>query len=554
MKIDRCWNSGKAVQIIFWLCLTVFLLTGCAVHPEKPPETLVQKAELSPKELMEKYAQKDAVAPSRPPLAELPPITALEPQMAMETAFPFEKMLFSIEVIDEPIGNVLLGLAMAGDLNLILGQDVNRHEPVSVKIKNLPLKTALDSIISAHNYHYTIEKNILRVAKLKTQFFTVDYPLVYSNPESQTGGDVLGGGGQGGGGGESSTAISSSGLEGEFSIEFEVEDEEEFDVWKKIDEALKPSDSRKGGLLSEKGSATINRMAGIIVVTDMPKHLQMVAQFIDRVNQALHRQVLIEAKIVEVTLSKGHSYGINWEIVSQSFGDSDLQFTKFFRPLPRNNETGLLEPLRAFTFGSVGGSLTSGFFDTTGNTRGQVVLDALATQGDVNVLSSPRLNVINNQTALISVGRVIPYLDLTITTTEDEVNGDTVLRTSSQPIIARTLEGVTLGITAQISDDGVTTLHIVPIITEQTGSRELIVENESFEVPVFSVRESDTMVRVADQQTIVIGGLIQETTNDTISKIPLLGDIPFLKMFFSHQSRQTAKTELVILLTTTIFR
>ena len=129
-----------------------------------------------------------------------------------------------------------------------------------------------------------------------------------------------------------------------------------------------------------------------------------------------------------------------------------------------------------------------------------------------------------------------------------------VLRTSSEPTIARTLEGVTLGITPQISDDGVTTLHIVPIITEQTGSRVLSVMNEDFDVPVFSVRESDTMVKVADRQTIVMGGLIQEKTDDSIRKIPILGDVPVLKALFSQQSRETSKTELVILLTTTVLR
>ncbi len=531
MKTDRCCKFGKASQISLCLCLIVFLIAGCAVHPKRPPTALVQKAELSPKELMAKYKQKNAGKKARSSIAELAPITPLEPKLATEKALSYETKLFSIEVIDEPLGNVLLGLAVAADLNLILGQDVDRLEPVSVKINNLPLITALDSIITAHNYYYTIEKSILKVEGLKTQIFSVNYPLIYSNPESETGGDVLGGGGESGG--ESGTAISSSGLKGEFKIEVKVEDDEELDVWKKIDAALKPSQREGGSLLSEQGNASINRMAGTIMVTDRPKHLKLVERFLDCINQALHRQVVIEAKIVEVTLNKGHTYGINWDLLKETTAGY-----------------GNLEINQNLSAGS--GAFTFGFFDTDGKVQGQAVLDALATQGDVNVLSSPRLNVINNQTALISVGRVIPYLDLTITTSEDEVDGDKIIRTSSEPIIARTLEGVTLGITAQISEEGVTTLHIVPIITEQAGSKTLSVQNEDFEVPVFSVRESDTMVNVVDQQTIVIGGLIQEKTDDSVRKIPFLGDIPLLKTAFSQQTRSTSKTELVILLTTTV--
>ncbi|MBW1751100.1 MAG: hypothetical protein JRJ37_10480 [Deltaproteobacteria bacterium] len=512
---------------------------------------------------MDKYKLQSAKIKPGSPLADLAPISPLAPQLAVEAAFPFENKLFSISVIDYPLGDVLLNLANAADLNLILSKDVDRLEPVSVNFNNIPLKTALDTIISIHDYYYTIDKNILHVEGLQTRMFTVDYPLVYNKPESETGGDVLGGGGSGGG--EASSAISSSGLKGEFTIEVEVEEEEHLDIWQKIEDTLKYAARGGEGLLSEQGKATVNRLSGTIVVTDRPKRLDLVEEFLDRISQALRRQVVIEAKIVEVSLNKGHDYGINWSMLKSTATKTVMAQLRDEQGALVLGENGrpqvvptVFEGNKLLEFGSnlsagVGG-LSLGFLDETAPLSGQVVLDALATQGDVNVLSSPRLNVLNNQSALISVGRVIPYLDLAITTSEDEVNGETILRTESEPIIARTLEGVTLGITPQISEDGFTTLHIVPIIIEQAGSRVLSVLNEDFVVPVFSVRESDTMVTVADGQTIVIGGLIQEKTDDTIRKIPILGDIPLLKAAFSHQSRKTSKTELVILLTTTVVK
>ena len=529
MKTENCHGFGRKTQTGSILFLIVFLLSACAVQPKIPPQTFSQNAELSPESVMKKYGKNVRAKQQRSPLKELAPITPLTPTLAIETAFPYEKNLFSMNVFDYPLGEVLLNLANEAGLNLIIGQNVNRLEPVSVKIKNMPIKAALDSIVAAHNYYYTIEKNILRVEGLKTKIFIVDYPLVFSNSESKTGGDMLGGGGSGGG--ETGAAISGSGLSGEFSIEVKVSDEEVLDIWKGLKETLTPSKDGGGGILSPEGNANINPMSGTIIVTDRRKNLNLVEQYIELTNQVLHRQVVIEAKIVEVSLNKGHSYGIDWEILKEG----RLGNWQFKQTLSDN----------------VGGAFTLGFVDT-GHLSG--LLDVLATQGNVNVLSSPRLNVLNNQSGLISVGRVIPYVDLTITTTEEEVNGEVILRTSSEPIIARTLEGVTLGITPQISGDGVTTLHIVPIITEQSGERVLSVGGESFDVPIFSIRESDTMVKVADGQTIVIGGLIQEKTDDNVRKIPILGDIPYLKTLFSQQSRETSKTELVILLTTTVVR
>jgi MSHA type pilus biogenesis protein MshL len=294
-------------------------------------------------------------------------------------------------------------------------------------------------------------------------------------------------------------------------------------------------------------------MSGVIVVTDRPSRLEIVERFIDRINESLRRQVIIEAKIVEVILNKGNEWGINWNYLQKNFLN-----------------TGIFGISQTLSEGA--NAFRIGFVDQTGNDTGEVILDALATQGNVNILSSPRLNVLNNQSALISVGQIIPYLDFQIGSTVSRGIGGDIPIIDSVPIIARTLEGVTLGITPQISADGVTTLHIVPIITEQTGNRTISLaldtstsppddENgddgsqnatKSVDIPVFSVREADTIVRVRDNETIIIGGLISENTKDNVRKVPILGDIPYLGALFTHQQRETIKSELVILLTTTV--
>ena len=178
-------------------------------------------------------------------------------------------------------------------------------------------------------------------------------------------------------------------------------------------------------------------------------------------------------------------------------------------------------------------------------------MDALSTQGNVNVLSAPRLNVLNNQTALISVGRAIPYLQWELRTVGTATaTGATIYE--PVPTVVRSQAGVTLGVTPQISADGITTLHVVPIITDLVEYRSFSFQGSTFDVPVIDIREADTIVRVPDGTTVVIGGLIQEKTRDNESKVPLLGSIPFLGKAFSQQIRSSEKIELVILLTPTV--
>jgi len=179
------------------------------------------------------------------------------------------------------------------------------------------------------------------------------------------------------------------------------------------------------------------------------------------------------------------------------------------------------------------------------------LLDLLGTQGNTNVLSAPRLNVLNNQTALISVGRAIPFLEWELRTVGTATTtGATVFE--PVPTVSRVQAGVTLGVTPQINPEGITTLHIVPIVTDLVEYQTFTFEDNTWEVPVIDIRETDTMVRVPNGTTVVIGGLIQDKGSDNVTKIPFLGDVPGLGKLFSNQIRSSKKVELVILLTPTI--
>ena len=524
--------------MLFWA------LSGCVFSEPTPPPSFTENTIPSPREILNSVGTSSAVP-------KLEPMVTIEPQVAAQTEFPYEGKLFSLSVRNVPLEDVLLSLAQEASLNLIIDTDVRRDELISVEFANIPLQTALENLVEIYDYFYTIEKGVLSIQALEERIFQVNYPLVYSKPESKIGGDVLGsgsggGGGGGGGGGQSDTVQTAQGtsIKGEFEITSTVENEEDLDVWTQIEEALTPPQQGKAGLLSADGMVRINRMGSTIIAKDHPSNINSIAQFLQNIQQTLRRQVIIHAKIVEVVLDKSHQYGINWEHVRFNFGRSG----------------GILET--SMNLGNLGteGAFTMHFADFIGMDQGQAFLHALATNGTVNMLSSPRLSVINNQSAFINVGKIVPFLDFQVgqsTQTGGGLNDITTI--SSVPVISRFNEGVTLGITPQIDEDGSTILHIVPIVTEQTGTQSIevpssVVGGDSViaDIPIIAVRESDTMVRIEDRTTVVIGGLISEKTGDIVKKVPLLGDIPFINWAFSHQDRENRKTELVILLTTTV--
>lgn len=508
----------KAGLYILPLVILLSFVVSCAtVKKPEPPKILKS---LQTKERIEQMAKR--LHP-----ATLPSLAEMKPRVAVEEKMPYEGKLFSFSARSTPLQDVLLGLAKEAGMNLIIEKGVNPAEPVSAEFRNLSLKTAMDTILSAHDYFYEIKGNVLTVTAFETRIFRFNYPLVYNEPTSKVGGDILGNAG----GGDSSTELS-----GEFQIEAKITDSNHLNIWKQIETALSPAkeeggDEDKGGLLSPDGKAHINYMSGTIVVTDRRKNILLVKNFLDEVQKSVWRQVVIEAKIIEVKLDYMHQYGIDWSAVQTTSGSTF------------NFSSGFANALAANT-----GIASTVFTATTGNWSLGGTIDALSTQGEVTVLSSPRLSVLNNQSALISIGRMYPYLDFTV---ETIMVGETT-SLKLVPTVKNAQEGITLGITPQISETGIITLHIVPIITEKVSDQSFTYDGTTWTVPIFDIRETDTIVRAVDGSTIIIGGLIKDTTSDTVKKIPILGDIPFIGKLFSHQTKTNNKSELVILLTPTI--
>ena len=293
----------------------------------------------------------------------------------------------------------------------------------------------------------------------------------------------------------------------------------------------------------------------MVVVRGMPTALRDVASFLKTAQSAVERQVILEAKIVEVELNDGFRSGINWAalgepgrgktIIGGQTGGGSL-FTNDTSEI--QGQAGILNPQN---LNQVENTLTSAFggvFSLALNLNDfTAFIELLETQGNVQVLSSPRVSTVNNQKAVIKVGTDEFFVTDVSSTT---VTGTT---TTSTPSVTLTpfFSGIALDVIPQIDEDNNVILHIHPTVSEVEQQTKVITvagQQQSLPLAQSSVRESDSIVRARSNQIIVIGGLMQNATREDVGSTPLLGDIPIVGSLFRHTRQSSRKSELVILL------
>lgn len=285
--------------------------------------------------------------------------------------------------------------------------------------------------------------------------------------------------------------------------------------------------------------------AGLVTIRAYPKELKAVREFLNQSESHLKRQVVLEARILEVALNEGYEQGVDWSGLSASWDGN-----KGITGGGSLANTGLpVTPNQIFT--ALGGG--AGFKISDGNFN--VAVNLLKTQGDVNTLSSPRVTATNNQKAVIKVGTdeyFVTNASTTITTNSSGVSDKT-------PNVELTpfFSGIALDVTPQIDEEGKVLLHIHPSVIDTEEQNKVIdmgTTGGKLELPLArsSIRESDTVVQANNGDIIVIGGLMKTDKQEIVSKVPLLGDIPWVGEAFTNRRESTKKVELVILLKPTV--
>jgi MSHA biogenesis protein MshL len=491
---------------------------------------------------VDRSVKKDAPPPAGPVSLQSPTAPQMEKERKIEVHGRGE--LFSFSLRDAEVKDVLRAISKQTDYNVVMEPDVKGV--CTLDIKRVTLAKALDYVLGPLDYVYKIDDRTIYVSKpkIETRVFFLNYIAMKKMGSSILRGTITtGGGGAMTGGTSASTATGATGATGAAGAMagraevLSMRSDTETDMWKDVESHIQ-------SFLSKEGKLVMNKVASTIIVSDYAPYLKRTALYLESIEGTIQRQVMIQARIVEVQLNESSHEGINWRILSGSFSNSELVTVQ---PSPL---WGISRDAYTTTTDSSGNivsmvsNLVPPFFRFGISDRNfEGFVELLKTQGKVKVLSNPKIATLNNQRAMIKVAR------------EDVAFETTTLVTSGSPATTSTaIKYVTIGImldvTPQVDDKGNIILNIHPVVTDKVSTATSKTGDAS--APIVDVRETDTMVRVKDGETVIIGGLIQEKDNISESGVPGLMNLPLIGRFFKMKDVVKLKNELVIFLTPTV--
>lgn len=426
---------------------------------------------------------------------------------------------------------------------------------ISVELKDVTLQEALATVGDMYGFDVQRKGNVFHVypAGLRTETIPVNYLMMarrgLSRTSVSTGGVTANDNNNGNNnnfdnglnnsGNNNNQGNTASGDNNTNSNGTRIETDSNNDYWTDLRDALQTL------IGTGEGRAVITSpQAGLVTVRAYPKELKAVREFLDQSGEHLKRQVVLEARILEVSLNEGYEQGVDWSGLSASWdGGKGITGGGSLMDSPIASTPNQI-------FRALGGG--AGFTISDGNFN--VAVSLLKTQGDVNTLSSPRVTATNNQKAVIKVGTDEYFV----------TNASTTTTTSgtSAPIVTPNVEltpffsGIALDVTPQIDEQGKVLLHIHPSVidTEEQSKTISVGTADPLVLPLAksSIRESDTVVQANNGDIIVIGGLMKTDRQEIVSKVPLLGDIPWVGEAFTNRRESNRKVELVILLKPTV--
>jgi MSHA biogenesis protein MshL len=527
-------------QLLFGTAVAGLLLAGCQSMPSKWNDDVRGKIDAS----LEQPKKAEATPlPSDVSKGLLPPLEITVPDGRKAPVEP----RFDLSVSNAPARQVFLGLVEGTPYDIVLQPDVGGN--VTLNLKDVTVPEALTALREAYGYEFRRDGNryFILGRDMQTRIFHVNYLNLQRRGKSDTrvqGGEI---GNRSTGTGTSSSAASTT--TGNSSVQIETTSQSDF--WKELGENVRAIIGSGG-----ERRVVVNAQAGIVVVRAMPDELRIVEKYLGATSDSVNRQVVLEAKIVEVQLSDGFQAGINWSKVNgkYTFGQVGGGTAVGSGVSEIAGNTGNLNPTTGI-FSPISGTNASAFggiFSLAVNTGSfAAFLELLQSQGQVQVLSSPRVSTVNNQKAVIKIGGEDFFVTGVTSSTTSTVG------TTTGPSIELTsfFSGIVLDVTPQIDEANNIVLHIHPSVSTITQKdKAFTVFNQAVTLPLASsnIQESDNVVRAQSSQIIVIGGLMREATTDDNVSVPFLGDIPIVGNLFKQRKITRVKRELVILLKPTI--
>ena len=413
---------------------------------------------------------------------------------------------------------------------------------ISLVLKNVTVPDVMDLVREVYGYEYSETESgfIVLPARIQSRIFQVNYLNVARQGSSEM---TVNSGGIAGETIDSDDDNSSS--SNNTATSSNISTTVATDFWSGLEATISSIVGEGDGR-----SIVIDRHAGLVVVRAMPGELRDVEAYLDSAQDNLQRQVILEAKVIEVELSDSFQSGIDWAAIASS------------RDFTISNSGVIGGVAGSSVIDSADNVSITSPLDVTGTTFGNLfavggssetfgaLITLLNTQGNAKVLSSPRVSTVNNQKAVIKVGTDEFYVtDVSSPTTSSSSSSSTT--TTQDLSLSPFFSGISLDVTPQISEEGEVILHIHPSVSEISDqTKTIIVGGQTFQLPLASstVRESDSVIKASNGQVVVIGGLMKNSLSDEEVSVSGAADLPVIGSLFKQTRKVNRRSELVILL------
>lgn len=550
----------RQAAIVLLMCLLIVM--GCTIRQPGKQNLNTEPVQGS---------QTRVPSPPEPPPEDLLPDASQE-ELAVREDEPVSALArrYDLELQSGDVRELLRALVKETDIGLVLDPGVEGTVPV-MDLKQVSLLDILDYLLPPLNLGFRWQRQTLHIFRLpmETRFFSMNYlaskrkgsrQVSFSTRSGTQGGSVGGGSGTSMGSSSGSSGMG-SGSGGQNQSSNQVDVSYENTIWQTFSDSMRMlvfGATQGQPLSSEKTSGSgdevprsfayadsagrqliVSPETGMVMVTAPRAQMALVERFIEGYQDSSHRQVWIEAKIIEVNLYKGYQMGLDWAgmlnrggYYGTLGGKRSLSSPGFsFSPGQVENQT------MASSNGVLQFALSNNVID--------FLLEAMARQGTIKVLASPRISTLNNEKAVIRVVREEAFFNLQ-TDISQGTGGNVTAPTINISVVPI---GIVMDIMPQISEDGEIILSVNPDISELHEIKRFEVEGAVATQPVIDRRSIDTVGKVKDGQTLVLAGIIKERKNQLLKGVPFLYKIPLLGNLFRRTEQEVSRTELVIFLT-----
>lgn len=513
-----------------------------------------------------------AAQPAAVDNALLPPLATLAEQLPKARAALDER--FDLSFNNVPVHQFFNSLVAGTRYNMLVHPDISGT--ISASLKDVTLFEALDATRELYGYDYKVEGTRIYIKPLtmQTRMFQVNYLTgsrkgmsglrVSSTSVANAG---ISGPNQNNSSGNVSNNLNGAPGQPQLQDSSNVNTSSNTDFWAELKAALQAivGESKDDGR-----NVVISPQSGVVVIRAMPETLRNVELYLKATQLSVDRQVILEAKILEVELNSGFQAGVNWasfaSFNSRHQNRGSLGFVSpgtTLAPLPSTggqppalSSTGAaaITASTGFSLGAAAGAAGSLFGLAFQTNNFAAMISFLESQGTVHVLSSPRIATMNNQKAVLKIGTDEFFVTGVSTTTNAPIGSAATIspNVTLQPFFS----GVVLDVTPQIDEHGNILLHVHPSVSQVTTVKKEVDLGDAglLKLPLAasSTSEMDSMVRGQDGRIVAIGGLMRQSTTSDRSQVPGAGSLPVIGALFRNTGEVTQKRELVVLIKPTV--